>query len=150
MRLVRSAGEVRAALEPQRGSAAIGLVPTMGAFHEGHLSLFRAARKECGAVVVSLFLNPAQFGPDEDLERYPRNMPLDAELAEGAGVDILFAPPVDELYPPGYGTWVHVEAGETLEGVHRPGHFRGVATVCLKLFNIVRPQRAYFGHKDAQ
>jgi len=127
----------------------IGLVPTMGAFHEGHLALFRAAREDSEAVVASLFINPAQFGANEDLTRYPRDEARDAKLAEAAGIDILFAPSVEEMYPAGYATWVDVE--ETgAEGSARPNHFRGVATVCLKLFNIVRPQVAYFGQKDAQ
>jgi pantoate--beta-alanine ligase len=123
----------------------------MGAFHEGHLSLFRAARAENELVVASLFVNPAQFGTGEDLERYPRDEERDARLAEEAGVDVLFAPALEEVYPPGFQTWVEVEQlGAILEGAHRPGHFRGVATVCLKLFNLVRPRRAYFGQKDAQ
>jgi pantoate--beta-alanine ligase len=121
----------------------------MGAFHEGHLALFRAARDECDVVVVSLFVNPMQFGASEDLSRYPRDEARDAELAEAAGVDILFAPSVDEMYPEGFATWIEVE-GTGAEGNARPDHFRGVATVCLKLFNIVRPQVAYFGQKDAQ
>jgi pantoate--beta-alanine ligase len=121
----------------------------MGAFHEGHLALLRAARAECDAVVVSLFVNPTQFGAAEDLSRYPRDETRDAQLAEAEGVDVLFTPSVEEMYPEGYATWVDVE--ETgAEGAARPGHFRGVATVCLKLFNIVRPQVAYFGQKDAQ
>ena len=123
----------------------------MGAFHAGHLALFAAAREENDVVVASLFVNPAQFGPAEDLDRYPRDEERDAKLAEEAGVDVLFAPTVDEMYPNGYGTWVDVgELGTRLEGEFRPDHFRGVATVCLKLFNIVRPGRAYFGQKDAQ
>jgi pantoate--beta-alanine ligase len=129
----------------------VGLVPTMGAFHEGHLALFRAARAENDVVVASLFVNPAQFGANEDLVAYPRDEKRDAELAEAAGVDMLFAPSAEELYPPGFQTWVEVEQlGRTLEGEFRPGHFRGVATICLKLFNVVRPDRAYFGQKDAQ
>jgi pantoate--beta-alanine ligase len=144
VRIVRSAAEL-----PREGE--IGLVPTMGAFHEGHLALFRAARDENEVVVASLFVNPAQFGEGEDLERYPRNQEHDARLAEEAGVDVLYVPPADEIYPPGFETWVEVERlGSILEGKHRPGHFRGVATVCLKLFNLVRPRRAYFGQKDAQ
>jgi pantoate--beta-alanine ligase len=144
MRIARAAAEL-----PREGE--IGLVPTMGAFHDGHLSLFRAARAENELVVASLFVNPAQFGADEDLERYPRDEERDARLAEEAGVDVLFAPAQDEIYPPGFQTWVEVEQlGAILEGGHRPGHFRGVATVCLKLFNLVRPRRAYFGQKDAQ
>jgi pantoate--beta-alanine ligase len=123
----------------------------MGAFHEGHLSLFRAARAENEVVVASIFVNPAQFAAGEDLASYPRDEERDARLAEEAGVDLLFVPGVEEVYPPGFQTWVEVERlGSILEGAHRPGHFRGVATVCLKLFNLVRPQRAYFGQKDAQ
>jgi len=141
---------VRAPAELPRDTE-IGLVPTMGAFHEGHLALFRAAREENELVVASLFVNPAQFAEGEDLARYPRDEARDAELAEEAGVDVLFVPPAEEIYPPGFETWVDVERlGAMLEGEHRPGHFRGVATVCLKLFNLVRPQRAYFGQKDAQ
>jgi pantoate--beta-alanine ligase len=141
---------VRTAAELPRADS-VGLVPTMGAFHEGHVSLFQAARAENEQVVASLFVNPAQFAAGEDLERYPRDEERDARLAEDAGVDILFAPALEEIYPPGFQTWVEVEElGAILEGKHRPGHFRGVATVCLKLFNLVRPQRAYFGQKDAQ
>ena len=144
MKIVRSAADL-----PRSGS--LGLVPTMGAFHGGHLSLFRAARAENEVVVVSLFVNPAQFAPGEDLDRYPRNEERDAELAEAEGVDVLYVPPAEEIYPDGFQTWIEVEElGSMLEGEHRPGHFRGVATVCLKLFNLVRPQRAYFGQKDAQ
>jgi pantoate--beta-alanine ligase len=147
MKTIRSIGDLRA--EARDGS--VGLVPTMGAFHDGHLALFRAARAENDLVVASLFVNPAQFGPNEDLARYPRDEKRDARVAEEAGVDILFAPDASELYPPGFQTWVEVEElGNRLEGEHRPGHFRGVATICLKLFNIVRPDRAYFGQKDAQ
>jgi pantoate--beta-alanine ligase len=123
----------------------------MGAFHEGHLALIRAARAECDTVVVSLFVNPKQFGPGEDLHRYPRDEARDVDLATREGVDLLFAPGVDEIYPPGFQTWVEVEElSHVLEGQYRPGHFRGVATVCLKLFSLVRPDRAYFGQKDAQ
>jgi pantoate--beta-alanine ligase len=145
MKVERTIAAVRAAL----GDGRVGLVPTMGAFHDGHLSLFRAARKECDVVVVSLFVNPTQFGAGEDLDRYPRDEGRDARLAEEAGVDLLFAPSADEIYPEGFATWVDVE-GLGAESTARPGHFRGVATVCLKLFNIVRPQVAYFGQKDAQ
>ena len=131
------------------GSGRIGLVPTMGAFHEGHLSLMRTARAECNLVAVSLFVNPAQFGSNEDLDRYPRDEARDAALAEEAGVDLLFAPSPEEMYPGGFRTWIDVEdAGG--ESNARPGHFRAVATVCLKLFNIVRPDVAFFGQKDAQ
>jgi pantoate--beta-alanine ligase len=148
VKTLRRVAEVRQALE---GSRDIGLVPTMGAFHEGHLSLFRAARAESALVVASLFVNPAQFGDAADLNGYPRDEERDVELAREAGVDVLFAPDAAELYPPGFATWVEVGGpAEGLEAEHRPGHFRGVATVCLKLFNIVRPRRAYFGQKDAQ
>jgi pantoate--beta-alanine ligase len=148
VKITRTIAETREAL---RGRGDVGLVPTMGVYHEGHLSLFRAARDECETVVASLFVNPAQFGDAADLSRYPRDEERDAALAEEAGVDLLFAPRVEELYPPGFETWVDVEeTSRGLEGEHRPGHFRGVATICLKLLNIVRPQRAYFGQKDAQ
>jgi pantoate--beta-alanine ligase len=148
--VAQTIGELDKALEGMRG-AAIGLIPTMGAFHEGHRSLFRAAREECDAVVVSLFVNPAQFTQSEDLDRYPRDEEGDAKVAEEVGVDVVFAPRPDEIYPPGFQTWVEVEdLGRGLEGEFRPGHFRGVATICLKLFNLVRPARAYFGQKDAQ
>jgi pantoate--beta-alanine ligase len=144
MKIARSSAEL-----PRSGE--IGFVPTMGAFHEGHLALFRAAREENQLVVASLFVNPAQFAEGEDLARYPRDEARDAGLAEQAGVDVLFVPEPDEIYPAGFETWVEVERlGSILEGEHRPGHFRGVATVCLKLFNLVRPRRAYFGQKDAQ
>ena len=147
MRVVRTIAE----LQLDRPDGTVGLVPTMGSFHEGHLALFQAARKENDVVVVSLFVNPAQFDQPSDLSGYPRDEAHDAELAERAGVDVLFAPSVEELYPDGYETWVDVERlGSILEGESRPGHFRGVATICLKLFNLVRPQRAYFGQKDAQ
>ena len=123
----------------------------MGALHAGHEALIRAARAENDVVVVSLFVNPAQFDEGADLAAYPRDEAHDAALAATLGADVLFAPPPDEIYPPGFQTWVDVERlSRGLEGDHRPGHFRGVATVCLKLFNIVRPQRAYFGQKDAQ
>jgi pantoate--beta-alanine ligase len=150
VKTLRTIAELEAALEPVR-STRIGLVPTMGAFHEGHLALLRAAREECDTVVVSVFVNPAQFAAGEDFERYPRDEDRDLRLAEEAGADIAFAPTPDELYPPGYETWIDVEhLGAILEGVQRPGHFRGVATVCCKLFNLVHPQRAYYGQKDAQ
>jgi pantoate--beta-alanine ligase len=123
----------------------------MGALHEGHLSLLRAARAECELVVMSLFVNPTQFGERSDLAAYPRDEGRDLDVASEAGVDIVFAPSADEMYPGGFQTWVEVtELGAILEGRFRPGHFRGVATVCLKLFNVVRPQLAFFGQKDAQ
>jgi pantoate--beta-alanine ligase len=144
MKIVRSAAELP-------NSDSLGLVPTMGAFHEGHLSLFRAAREENELVVVSLFVNSAQFAAGEDLDRYPRDEQRDAEFAEAEDVDVLYVPDAEEIYPDGFQTWVDVEQlGSVLEGEHRPGHFRGVATVCLKLFNLVHPERAYFGQKDAQ
>ena len=150
MRLVRTAGELRAALALSRAEE-IGLVPTMGAYHAGHLALLRAARDENDLLVVSLFVNPAQFDSGDDLTAYPRDEERDARIAAEAGADILFAPSVEELYPPGYQTWIDVEElSRGLEGAARPGHFRGVATVCCKLFNLVRPTRAYFGQKDAQ
>jgi pantoate--beta-alanine ligase len=140
MKVARTIGELETA--PRTG-----LVPTMGALHDGHRALFRAARAENERVVASLFVNPAQFGEQADLEAYPRDEANDLELAEAEGVDVVFAPA--ELYPDGFATWVEPE--ETgAEGSARPGHFRGVATVCLKLFNIVRPERVYFGQKDAQ
>ena len=145
MRTVRTTAALRVALGPGR----VGLVPTMGAFHGGHLSLIHAARVQCDVVVVSLFVNPAQFGPHEDLDRYPRDVERDARLAAEAGVDLFFVPSVAEMYPPGFATWVDVEATGG-EASARPGHFRGVATVCLKLFNLVRPDVAFFGQKDAQ
>jgi pantoate--beta-alanine ligase len=148
VRTIRTIDEVQAALA---GSGSIGLVPTMGALHDGHLSLFRAARAENGTVVASLFVNPAQFDDEADLGAYPRDEARDAELAAKAGVDLLFAPSLEEMYPADFRTWVEVEeVSAGLEGDARPGHFRAVATVCLKLFNIVRPARAYFGLKDAQ
>ena len=150
MRVVRTIGETRAALQPH-SSGSIGLVPTMGSLHEGHLALIRAARSENDTVVMSLFVNPAQFGEATDLARYPRDEERDVDLARDAGVDLVFAPSVDEIYPPRFQTWVEVtELGEILEGRFRPGHFRGVATVVLKLLNVVRPTRVYFGQKDAQ
>jgi pantoate--beta-alanine ligase len=144
--VVRSIGELDL---PRHG--AVGLVPTMGALHRGHAALFAAARPTCDVLVASLFVNPAQFSDRTDLGSYPRNLDADAEYAEAEGVDVLLAPPVEEMYPPGFATWVDpAGAASGLEGAYRPGHFRGVATVCLKLFNIVRPQAAWFGRKDAQ
>jgi pantoate--beta-alanine ligase len=129
----------------------VGLVPTMGALHAGHAALFEAARPACDVLVASVFVNPAQFSDDRDLAAYPRELEADAAFAEARGVDVVFTPPPGEMYPPGFATWVD-PAGVALglESDHRPGHFRGVATVCLKLFNIVRPQIAWFGRKDAQ
>ena len=151
MRTVRTIAELREALERARCGGSVGLVPTMGAYHDGHRALFPAAREECDVVVASLFVNPAQFEESCDLDAYPRDLEADAAVAAEAAVDVLFAPSADELYPPDFETWVEVAGlGRRLEGAHRPGHFRGVATVCLKLFNLVRPERAYFGQKDAQ
>jgi pantoate--beta-alanine ligase len=147
VKIVRTIAGMRAV--PRDG--VVGLVPTMGALHAGHVSLFEAALEECDTVVASLFVNHAQFAPGEDFARYPRDEAADAHLADQTGVDILFAPNAEEIYPEGFQTWVDVqELSKPLEGEFRPGHFRGVATVCLKLFNIVAPQRAYFGQKDVQ
>jgi len=151
METVHTIAEVRRVLAPLREGGVVGLVPTMGALHEGHAALFRTARDECETVVASVFVNPSQFADSADLAAYPRDGARDAAFAAEHGVDVLFAPDAAELYPRGFATWVQPEgAAEGLEGAHRPGHFRGVATVCLKLFNIVRPSIAYFGRKDAQ
>ena len=150
MIVARTVADAGAALADRR-EGRIGLVPTMGALHGGHLALLAAARARCDTVVMSLFVNPAQFGDPADLNGYPRDEERDLDTAREAGVDVVFAPSAAELYPPAYQTWVEVtELGAILEGEHRPGHFRGVATVCLKLFNIVRPDVAFFGQKDAQ
>ena len=142
-------GSIRELDLPRHGL--IGLVPTMGALHDGHAALLRAARPECDVLVASLFVNPAQFSDPGDLDAYPGELELDVERAASEGVDVLFAPAASDMYPPGFATWVQPGgAAEGLEADHRPGHFRGVATVCLKLFNIVRPQIAWFGRKDAQ
>jgi pantoate--beta-alanine ligase len=156
MKIVRTKAELRDPLvEPRRRGERIGLVPTMGYFHEGHLSLMRTAREDCDVVVVSLFVNPTQFGPGEDLDAYPRDERRDVELAEREGVDLLWMPEATELYPEGFATVVAVgnELTGVLEGdpAHRgPSHFRGVTTVVAKLFNSVQPDVAYFGRKDAQ
>lgn len=150
MIVARSVADVRSALADRRRGT-VGLVPTMGALHEGHRALIRAAREACDTVVASLFVNPAQFGEAVDLSSYPRDEEHDILVAGGDGVDVLFAPSTAEMYPPGFQTWVDVtELGAILEGAHRPGHFRGVATVCLKLFAITRPDVAFYGQKDAQ
>jgi pantoate--beta-alanine ligase len=155
MRTVRSVAELRGLLEPERRAGrSIGLVPTMGFYHDGHLSLMRRARSENDVVVVSLFVNPAQFAPGEDFDAYPRDEERDRRLAEAEGVDVLFAPPVEEVYPDGFATSVSVrELTDTLEGdasQRGPEHFEGVTTVVTKLFNMVGPDVAYFGQKDAQ
>ncbi len=172
MKLVETVAGMEAERERLQGT--LGLVPTMGFLHEGHLSLVRRARRECGRVVVSVFVNPAQFGPQEDFERYPRDPERDLRLLAAERADIVFMPPVDEMYPPGpsaalppgsprrgeggsgdrtdFDQWVEVSGPLTarLEGAARPGHFRGVTTIVARLFRIVRPHRAYFGQKDAQ
>ncbi len=152
MEVVTSPREMRTTAEElRRKNSSLGLVPTMGYFHEGHLSLMRRARADCQRVVVSLFVNPTQFGPSEDLGRYPRDFERDRELAAAEGVDIVFAPAAKDIYPEGYATYVDIERlSEGLCGASRPGHFRGVATVVAKLFNICRPTAAYFGQKDYQ
>jgi pantoate--beta-alanine ligase len=154
MRTVRTVAELRAALAPRRAEGEIGLVPTMGALHEGHLSLMRQARADCSTVIASLFVNPTQFSGTEDLGAYPRDESRDAALASEAGVDLLFAPPQAEVYPDGFDTTVEVHGlTEILCGdpaSRGPGHFRGVTTVVTKLFNMVQPDVAYFGQKDAQ
>jgi pantoate--beta-alanine ligase len=152
---VRAKNQLRSALAPHRAAGrTIGLVPTMGYLHEGHLSLLRAAREHCDVVVMSLFVNPAQFGEGEDLDRYPRDEERDARLAAEAGVDYVYAPPVEEVYPEGFATAVEVGGlTEVLDGDPErrgPAHFRGVTTVVAKLFNTVQPEVAYFGQKDAQ
>jgi pantoate--beta-alanine ligase len=153
--VVRSVSELRERLAAERRAGrSIGLVPTMGYFHEGHLSLMRRAREDCDVVVVSLFVNPAQFGLGEDLEAYPRDEARDAQLAKAEGVDLLFAPPRDEVYPEGFDTKVSVGGVTSVlegdAGQRGPGHFEGVATVVVKLFNMVQPDVAYFGQKDGQ
>jgi pantoate--beta-alanine ligase len=155
VKLARAKAELRSLLDfARREGGSIGLVPTMGALHEGHLSLLRAAREECDLVVMSLFVNPTQFGPGEDFERYPRDRRRDLELAAEAGADVVYAPPLEEVYPEGFTTAVEVSGlTEVLCGDPRrrgPGHFRGVTTVVAKLFNTVAPDVAYFGQKDAQ
>jgi pantoate--beta-alanine ligase len=141
----------QASRQARHEGRSVGFVPTMGALHEGHLSLVRAARVECRPVVVSIFVNPAQFGPNEDLGKYPRTFEQDCKKLESEGVEFLFAPEASEIYPPGFCTWVDVEGlSGRLDGKSRPGHFRGVTTIVLKLLQIVQPERAYFGRKDAQ
>jgi len=151
MKIIPSAAEMTAfSKAEQRAGRRIGFVPTMGALHEGHLSLVRAARAQCDSVVVSIFVNPTQFGPNEDLEKYPRNFEQDKTILQREHVSAIFYPSVEEMYPAGATTWVTVEdLSERLDGRSRPGHFRGVTTVVSKLFNIMQPQFAFFGQKDA-
>jgi len=151
MKICHTTDEMRAAcFATRREGKTIGLVPTMGALHQGHLSLVRMAKAQCELVVVSIFVNPLQFGPKEDLAKYPRNFDRDRDLLEREGVDFIFAPNVEEMYPAGAVTYVTVEGlSDKLCGRSRPGHFRGVTTVVSKLFNIVQPDRAFFGQKDA-
>ena len=149
MRNVSTLDELRSARLSLDGT--VGLVPTMGYLHEGHLSLIRRAREECDHVVVSIFVNPTQFGPKEDLSKYPRDLDRDLSLIEPLGTDLVWMPTAEVMYPKGYQTWVEVEAiTDPLEGAMRPGHFKGVTTVVAKLFNAVQPHKAYFGQKDAQ
>jgi len=150
---VTTKAELREQTAPARAAGTlIGLVPTMGALHEGHLALIRRARVECGLVIVTVFVNPTQFPPGEDFERYPRDLAGDEAKARATGADLIFAPPTSEIYPPDDSTFVEVTGPlvECLCGPHRPGHFRGVTTVCARLFNLVGPDRAYFGEKDYQ
>ena len=149
MQVVKTIPELRALR--QKLSGTVGFVPTMGYLHEGHLALVKRARTENSAVIVSIYVNPAQFGAGEDFGAYPRDLNRDLDLLVGEGVDVIFVPSDGEMYPPGFSSWVHVEkVTERLEGASRPGHFRGVATVVAKLFNMVAPAKAYFGQKDAQ
>lgn len=152
MRVIGTIGDLVGDRDTWAGRGRVGFVPTMGYLHEGHVSLVRRARAENDVVVVSIFVNPTQFGPREDLSRYPRDLPRDLALLEAAGADIIFTPQADEIYPQGFATYVDPVGPLTLrlEAASRPGHFRGVATVVTKLFNLARPDRAYFGQKDAQ
>jgi pantoate--beta-alanine ligase len=152
LQLTHTMPETRHAVAVARAAGrTVGFVPTMGALHEGHASLIRLARQDCGFVVVSIFVNPTQFGPSEDFTRYPRTLPEDQAVCEREGADLIFVPEPAAMYPPGFRTSVEVqELGDHLCGPSRPGHFRGVATVVLKLLNIVQADRAYFGQKDAQ
>ena len=149
MQVVKTIFNIRASRQRLKGS--VGFVPTMGFLHEGHMALVKRAKAENSAVIVSIYVNPAQFGPKEDFGAYPRDLDRDLELLRKEGTDIVFVPSDDEMYPHEFSSWVDVEkVAERLEGASRPGHFRGVATIVAKLFNIVQPTRAYFGQKDAQ
>lgn len=152
MRIVEKIDEIKDIIRAvEKADNTIGFVPTMGYLHEGHLSLVKHSKRENDMTVMSIFVNPVQFGPNEDFGKYPRDMERDSQLAENAGVDIIFAPGVEEMYPQGYRTYANVEGfTEVLCGKSRPGHFKGVTTVVSKLFNIIEPDRAYFGQKDAQ
>lgn len=152
MKIIQKIDELKAFIQCQKKiGKSIGFVPTMGYLHDGHMSLVKASKQENDITVMSIFVNPVQFGPKEDYSRYPRDLERDAKMAEAEGVDVIFYPTVEEMYPDGYKTYVQVEGiTEVLCGKSRPGHFRGVATVVCKLFNIVEPDRAYFGQKDAQ
>jgi len=150
MKILSTITETRLACSDLRRSGKLGFVPTMGALHEGHLSLVRAAKDASNAVAVSIFVNPTQFGPTEDLAKYPRQLERDCQLLEKEGIDLVFAPPSEEMYPKGEVTWIEVQgASEKLDGRSRPGHFRGVTTVVAKLFHIIEPDLAFFGQKDA-
>jgi len=152
MKVIKKIEEMRKYVRERKGSKLVGLVPTMGYLHEGHLSLIRKARKECDEVIVSVFVNPTQFGQGEDYHLYPRDLPRDVALSERENVDVIFAPSPEEMYPEGYSTFVQVEGrlSSVLEGASRPGHFKGVCTVLTKLFNIVDPDLSFFGEKDYQ
>jgi len=149
MQVIKSRRQITVAC--RAANRPLGLVPTMGALHEGHLALVRQARKDNPTLAATIFVNPSQFGPQEDLSAYPRDLDRDLDLLRDEGVDLVFTPSVEEVYPPGFNTWVDVaKLGDRLEGANRPGHFRGVATVVAKLFNIIGPDKSYFGQKDGQ
>lgn len=152
MKLIKEISLMKDYRKKIKAPQVVGFIPTMGAFHQGHLSLFRKARQQCDKVVVSIFVNPIQFGKGDDYQRYPRNLSEDIELSEKEGVDVVFAPSLEEMYPQDYSTFVQVggSLSSTLEGTSRSGHFKGVATVLVKLFNIVKPDFSYFGEKDYQ
>ncbi len=152
MRLIKEISQMKDYRKKIKPPQTVGLVPTMGALHEGHLSLIRKARQQCDKVVISIFVNPTQFGRGDDYQRYPRNLSGDMKLSEKEGVDVVFAPSTEEMYPQGYSTFIGLKGSlsSTLEGAFRPGHFRGVVTVLIKLFNIVNPGYSYLGEKDYQ
>lgn len=152
MRLIKEISQMRDYSKKIKGTRVIGFVPTMGSLHEGHLSLIRKARQQCEEVVISIFVNPTQFGKGGDYQRYPCDLSKDMKLSEKEGVDVIFAPSQEEMYPQGYSTFVEIKGNlsSTLEGASRPGHFKGVATILTKLFNIINPDYSYFGEKDYQ